>query len=136
MEAACGDYLTPRRYTSRAETAGGRRIFLVEDESLIAMRLVAELEDFIWKVIGPASMAEEALRLLANGPPPDAALLDVNLRDAPVYPVAQKLTELGVPFAFCTGYDTADQRWRFPGTPVLRKPVKVPECGFRNSARQ
>jgi hypothetical protein len=50
-------------------------------------------------------------------------VLDVNLRGHPIYPVAEQLEKLRVPFVFCTGYEMVDPEGRFPNVPVIRKPA-------------
>ena len=54
----------------------------------------------------------------------DAAILDINLSDGMAYPVAEILSQRGVPFAFVTGYeaDTVDER--FSKVPILQKPIE------------
>ncbi len=98
-----------------------RRILVVEDEELIALELSVELSRLGWAIVGPAATLAEAQSLLAR--PVDAAVLDVNLRGRPVYPLAEALAERHVPFLFCTGYEMVDPEGRFPDAPVIRKPV-------------
>lgn len=56
----------------------GRRVLIVEDESLVAMLLETMLEDLGCVAVGPASSVDEGLRL-AQEDGVDAALLDVNV---------------------------------------------------------
>lgn len=98
------------------------KILLVEDEELVALELSTELSRLGWAVVGPAGTLAEARALLSDDV--DAAVLDVNVRGRPVYPVAEELEKLRVPFVFCTGYETADPEGRFPGVPVIRKPAQ------------
>jgi CheY-like chemotaxis protein len=100
---------------------GERRILLVEDEELVALELSSELSRLGWAIVGPAATLAEAQALLAK--PFDAAVLDVNLRGRPVYPIAEALAERHVPFLFCTGYEMVDPEGRFPEAPVIRKPA-------------
>jgi CheY-like chemotaxis protein len=81
----------------------GRRLLIVEDELLIALELQSIVEQLGGTVVGPAGSAEGALQLLSDTTP-DAALLDVNLREARVTPVAQACRDRSVPFALVTGY--------------------------------
>lgn len=103
----------------------GARILVVEDEALIAMELCQALEALGWEAVGPAASVEEALQRLADAPLPDAAVLDVNLGGSLVYPLADRLQALGVPFVFCTGYERLENHDRFAASPVFRKPVNV-----------
>ena len=57
------------------------RILIVEDEALIAWMLADSLEDAGHEVVGPAATMAEALALCEGAPPPELALLDINLRD-------------------------------------------------------
>src|SRR5690349_6225193 len=84
----------------------GRRVLVAEDEVLIAMAYEALLHEHGCAVLGPAAQVDEALALLAptGGPPPDAAVLDVNLDGKPSVPVAEALAVLGIPFVVVTGY--------------------------------
>ncbi|MFZ0267611.1 PAS domain S-box protein [Caulobacter sp.] len=110
-----------RQATGRA--AG--RLLVVEDEALIAMALCNDLAKLGWEILGPASTIEEALGLIEGALPPAAAVLDVNLRGQAVYPVAERLQALGVPFVFCTGYQQLDDHRGFFSSPIVRKPVNV-----------
>lgn len=98
-----------------------RRILVVEDEELVALELSAELSRLGWAIVGPAATLAEAQNLLSHGV--DAAVLDVNLRGRPIYPVAEALEARDVPFLFCTGYEMVDPEGRFPHVPIIRKPV-------------
>jgi len=53
----------------------------------------------------------------------DCALIDVNLRGRPAYPLAELLVQRGVPFCFVTGYEPGvSPRFR-RNHPVLDKPL-------------
>ena len=81
----------------------GRRLLIVEDELLIALELQSIVEQLGGTVVGPAGSVEGALQLLSETTP-DAALLDANLREGRVTPVAQACRERSIPFALVTGY--------------------------------
>jgi CheY-like chemotaxis protein len=107
--------------TPQAELSG-RRVLIVEDRYLIAAEMSEAVRGMGAEVLGPASSVAGALAIL-EGPPPDAALLDVNLEGDRVFPVAEALLRSGAPFAFLTGYDSSilPERWR--DAPRLAKPV-------------
>src|SRR3954451_11745837 len=64
----------------------GRHLLVVEDEYLIAADLTASLESLGAEVIGPAASIEEALSLLEiNSDRLDGAVLDINLRNEPIF---------------------------------------------------
>jgi PAS domain S-box-containing protein len=99
------------------------RVLLVEDEALVAMMIQETLGEFGFQVIGPVSTASEALAAVRGGHF-DAAVLDINLGDGPVYTVAEILGHRGVPFVFVTGYDADSVDSRFSSIPVLQKPIE------------
>ncbi|MGX5829969.1 response regulator [Mesorhizobium sp. 43Arga] len=96
-------------------------VLIVEDQFLIAMDLKAMLEHRGWRVMGPVASVAAAISLL-DVEVPAVALLDVNLGDEMVTPVAEKLRSLHVPFAIASAYDRPDQF----GGPVLSN---VPNVG-------
>jgi DNA-binding LytR/AlgR family response regulator len=109
---------------SRLERLRGRRLLVVEDEYLIAADLTASLESLGVEVIGPAASVEEALSYIENNYGRlDGAVLDINLRNERVYPVADALTALGVPFVFTTGYDAAAVPAAYARAPRCEKPI-------------
>ena len=108
----------------RSLSLAGRRILIVEDEYLIAMDLALGLGDLGAEIIGPAASVAEALELVESvGDALDGAVLDVNLRDERVYPVADALTALGVQFIFASGYDAGLMPPAYAGVPRCGKPI-------------
>ncbi len=100
----------------------GRRVLIVEDESLVAMLLETILADLGCDVVGPESNIEDGLNIASGTAPLDAALLDVNVAGQEIFPVAEALKARGVPFVFSTGYGEAGlpEHWR--GNPTVQKP--------------
>lgn len=105
-----------------SQAFAGRRVLVVEDESLVAMLLETILEDMGCVPVGPAATVEEGLQMASEGDPVDAALLDVNVAGKQVFPIAEALKARGVPFVFSTGYGEGGlpEEWR--GQPTLQKP--------------
>ena len=114
-----------RRPRPHAAKTAPRRVLVVEDESLVALELQADLTRCGWTVVGPAQSLQQGMAVLEAGATIDAAVLDVNLAGRAVYPLAAELRARGTPFVFCTGYELVDPEGRFPETPILRKPVNV-----------
>jgi CheY-like chemotaxis protein len=107
-----------------ADQFKGCRYLVVEDEYFIAADLTHLLESLGIEVVGPAASVQEALRLVENdGGRLDGAVLDINLRDERVYPVADALRARGVPFVFTTGYDAAGVPSSYADAPRCEKPV-------------
>lgn len=104
------------------EGLGGRRILIVEDESLVAMLLETILEDMGCETVGPISTVAEALALIEGGEALDGALLDVNVAGVEVFPAAAALDARGVPFVFSTGYGEGGLPEEWKGRITLQKP--------------
>ncbi|PZO05106.1 MAG: response regulator [Alphaproteobacteria bacterium] len=100
----------------------GRRILVVEDESLVAMLIETILEDMGCQTIGPVSGIDEAMRTVAEDMNIDGALLDVNVAGREVFPVAEALKARGVPFVFSTGYGEGGLPPHWRGQNTIQKP--------------
>jgi CheY-like chemotaxis protein len=101
----------------------GRRVLLVEDESLVAMLAEDMLLDFGCDV-AVAMRLDKALDLARSGSF-DLAVLDVNLGEAHSYPVADLLYERRIPFLFATGYGRQGLDGSHRNVPVLQKPYQA-----------
>ena len=100
----------------------GRRILVVEDESLVAMLLETILEDMECIPVGPASNIDDGEAMARDTVDLDAALLDVNVAGRQVFPVAAALKARGVPFVFSTGYGEGGLPDEWRGNPTIQKP--------------
>ena len=104
-----------------------RRIFIVEDEVLIAFEMSDILEDLGFEVVGPSVHVEDAVET-AKEAKIDAAFLDVNLGGGMTSEeVARVLRERGIPFMFVTAYDAHQIEFRTSDDRVMRKPVTSAE---------
>ena len=74
----------------------GARVLIAEDEPFIAFSLAASVEDAGGEVIGPCASVAEALSHIQSGALPTAAILDLNLTDGEVTPVAEQLLDQSV----------------------------------------
>lgn len=99
----------------------GKRVLVIEDETLIAMVATDFLEALGCEVAGPASTIEAALRLIETEAV-DAALLDGNLAGRPVDEIAAALTRKSVPFCFVTGYGREALPLPFRDAVMVEKP--------------
>lgn len=83
----------------------GRRTLLVEDEYSIAVGTERWLLEAGAKVLGPVPSVEQAVELIEEETVSlNGAVLDINLGEGEtVYPLADRLNELSVPYLFATG---------------------------------
>lgn len=119
------------------------RILVVEDEMTIALMIEDMLLELGHQVIDLAMRLPQAADL-ASKADFDAAILDVNLDGRKSFPVADILTERGIPFAFATGYGAAGIEPAYAGRPVITKPFLLDDlkaaleklCPLRSSAER
>lgn len=100
------------------------RILVVEDETVLAIDLADRLEGLGFLPVGPVCSVQRALSLVEEVKGIKAAVLDVNLRDEPIWPVADRLEALGVPFIFITGYGPRGIEARYADRPIIAKPFQ------------
>ncbi|WP_420140581.1 response regulator [Sphingomonas sp.] len=99
-------------------------VLVVEDEPLIAM-MIEDLIDMLGhRLSGTADAVAGALPLVEQGGF-DIAILDVNLRDGPSWPVADALREKGLPFLLATGGHVAPPPAIHADAPHLAKPFTL-----------
>ncbi len=101
----------------------GLRVLVVEDEMLVSMLVEDMLMEFGCDIVGPAPDLDQAMAL-ADTAELDAAILDVNVGGRQIFPVADRLKDRGIPFAFASGYGEAGLIEAHRGTPVLQKPFR------------
>lgn len=104
----------------------GRRILVIEDESMVSMLIEDALVDMGCVVVALASRFEDGLakaRTLAF----DAAVLDVNLAGERSFGIADALRQRKLPFVFATGYGTGSIPESLRSAPILQKPFSPRE---------
>jgi CheY-like chemotaxis protein len=116
----------PAIASNAPEIFAGRSILIVEDEYFLADDLASEFARRGAEIIGPVGEITAALDLLQSGARIDGALLDINVRDETIYPLARGLRERRIPFLFTTGYDTDYIRPEFADVPLCEKPLDLP----------
>jgi DNA-binding response OmpR family regulator len=99
-------------------------ILIVEDEAMISMMLEEYLEALGHKVAANASSVDEAMALIKSGTP-DLAILDCYLGSEEIWPVADILTECGVPVILSSGGSTSTLPERYASCPMLQKPYTI-----------
>ena len=85
----------------------GLRIFVLEDEMLIAMQIEDILRDLGCVIVGVTGNLDEAIATIGAGSL-DGALLDTNLHGRSSSPAAEELLRRRVPFVLVTGYSDGD----------------------------
>ena len=100
----------------------GLKVLVVEDEPIVAWDLAETLEAYGCEIVGPAYDLAQASEL-SRGRTLDGAVLDVNLGGEKVFPLADALAEVPIPYCFVTGYGVAGLRPEDLEHPVLQKPI-------------
>jgi hypothetical protein len=98
------------------------RLLIMEDEFIIALDLSNLAQDLGYAVLGPFATLVDGTRAIESIRP-DAAILDVQLADGEVYPLADALMQMGVPLIFHSGHaDQCGLLARYPGARSAGKP--------------
>lgn len=101
----------------------GTRILVAEDNIMVAMDVAFQLELMGAEVIGPFARVDEAMSAITLDTP-DGAILDVNLLDGHVTPLAERLLDGNVPVIFCTGVSLPTElSSKYPDAKVFIKPT-------------
>lgn len=103
------------------------KVLVVEDEVIIALDLSETVRDMGFRVEGPFANKDHAF-IAIDEEMPDFAILDVMTADGEVFPLADALTEAGVPIIFHSGHirDT-DIAERYPDAQTASKPCPPSE---------
>ncbi len=107
-----------------ARVLSGARVLVVEDDAIIAMDLGMTLAEAGAEVAGPCRTVKDGL-IAAAERDLSAALLDFQLGDETVEPVALMLARRNIPFAFYTGQtETGPIRAEWPECKIISKPAR------------
>ena len=98
------------------------RVLVVEDEFIIALDLSETVRDLGYVVDGPYADKENAF-VAIDREMPECAILDINTADGEVYPLADALTDAGVPIIFHSGrVSPSEVMARYPQARACAKP--------------
>ena len=98
------------------------KVLVVEDEFIIALDVSETVRDLGYALEGPYEDKQRAF-LAIEDELPDCAILDVFTGDGEVYPLADALTEAGVPIIFHSGHvSPSEVRERYPEAWACAKP--------------
>jgi CheY-like chemotaxis protein len=110
---------------SASEPFAGRSILIIEDEYFLADDLANEFTRRGADILGPLNQVADAIALLNSGAKVDGALLDINVRNEWIFPLAEALRERNIPFVFTTGYGKDWLRPEFADVPLCEKPLDL-----------
>ena len=102
----------------------GKHVLIVEDEYFVADEVRRALEKAGAVVVGPAPSVEIGMHLIDDNNV-DGAILDIRLDGETVFPIAERLQDLGIPFVFATAYMQADIPERYGGYYLCEKPAEL-----------
>ena len=108
----------------RHPVTASRTILIVEDEPLISMMLEDFLDSLGHTIAGICESVPDAMARVNEGGF-DVAILDVNLKGERIWPVADRLIEMGVPYVLATGGHIEPPPAAHASAPVLSKPFTI-----------
>jgi CheY-like chemotaxis protein len=83
-------------------SSGSPKVFLVEDETMLAMLMEIMLEELGYSTAFHASTLKDGVEYARTGSF-DVAILDINIIGGGSFPIAEALAQRGIPFTFCSG---------------------------------
>jgi CheY-like chemotaxis protein len=98
------------------------RILVIEDEFLVALDMVAALEQMGYDPVKHAETENIALQQLKENDW-NAVIVDANLNGRGIERIAALLRARGIPFVIVTGYNRENLPAVIRDAPVLTKPV-------------
>src|SRR3954454_23602548 len=108
-------------------SAGAKRILIVEDEAAVGLMLAEALSDEGHRVIGPIESRAEALTLVEQTRP-DVPILDIMLRDGSCDPLISELRDRGIPFMVFSGQGRGKAAMdKLDDVPWVKKPGRLHE---------
>jgi DNA-binding response OmpR family regulator len=114
--------------TSQSVSSGplaGRRVLVIEDEYFLADDIVRALGELGAGIVGPFGDLNDATEAVDREIAIDAAIVDINLRNEMVFPLARVLRTRRVPFVFTSGYDKSLVGAEFQDVKLWRKPLDI-----------
>lgn len=99
------------------------RILVVDDEPLISMLVEDWLLELDLEIVGPANSVTSALAIVEANPEIDGAILDLSLGNENSYPIAERLRQRQIPYAFVTGHDSGTISSAYRDALILTKPL-------------
>lgn len=110
--------------TLSPESRDALTALVVEDETIVSFLIEDMLRDLGCETVCHAAGSRQALHLIDRHSF-GIAVLDVNLGQDSIEPVADRLQAAEIPFVFSTGYGRSGLPARFSGYLVLQKPFVI-----------
>src|SRR5262245_40544599 len=117
--------LSMTRGQTRQTSLAGCCILIIEDEYFLAEDICVALKELGADIVGPVADVGDAIRIVNSSQAIDAAVVDINLKDEAIYPVADRLRTRKIPFVFTSGYDRKAIVSRFQDVQLFEKPIDV-----------
>jgi len=96
-------------------------VLVVEDNYTMGMQTASIVEEAGYSVAGP-EVSVDAARSVLRRQKIDLALLDVNLGGKMVFPIAEMLDAMRIPYIFVTSYSVSAIPARYRHSPIVQKP--------------
>lgn len=103
----------------------GRRVLVIEDEYFLADDIARALRQLGAQIVGPTGELKEASNLLDGDLAIDAAVVDINLQNDMVFPLARAMRARKVPLVFTSGYDRKSIDAEFQDVRLWEKPLNI-----------
>jgi len=115
------NFRIPLVYQMQNKPLTERSVLLVEDDIILSTDLAFLLTEAGCKAVVPTTSNAAALSAMVHYIV-DVAILDVNIQNEWVFPVANALDAAGIPFLFLTAYSHDSIPAEHRGRPFIRKP--------------
>jgi CheY-like chemotaxis protein len=103
----------------------GCRVLVIEDEYFLADDIVQALTALGARVVGPYGDIDEATAVVNRDVAIDAAIMDINLHNEMIFPLARVLRSRKVLLVFTTGYDRSSIDPDFQDVQLWGKPLDL-----------
>jgi CheY-like chemotaxis protein len=112
-----------------AAPADSPKVFIVEDETMVAMLIEDMLDDLGYTTTFHASRLDDGVAYARTGDF-DVAILDINIIGGTSFPIAAALAQRGIPFTFCSGYGRLGVPAVWMDQQCVAKPFSAEQLGM------
>jgi len=112
-----------------AQEQAPRRVFIVEDETLVAMLIEDMLEELGYTTAAHASTVDEGIAYALAGHY-ELAILDINIIGGSSFAIASAVAQRGIPFLFCSGYGGLGIPAAWAAQQCVAKPFGLAQLGL------